>query len=125
MPGVIALVGLIASFATFSVALTAESVVEQAKREGDVVLEGLASKQTACCGKFKGVFSRNPQHDLGALSISPRPLKQLPLINHQTIFGNANARPVCAVPATALRGGRQVPRIGRLARGFLEIHRLS
>ena len=38
MPGVIALVGLIASFATFSVALTAESVVEQAKREGDVVL---------------------------------------------------------------------------------------
>src|SRR3972149_8761936 len=38
MPGVTALVGLIASFATFSVALTAESVVEQAKREGDVVL---------------------------------------------------------------------------------------
>lgn len=46
MPGVIALVGLIASFATFSVALTAESVVEQAKREGDVVLEGLGVRSS-------------------------------------------------------------------------------
>jgi hypothetical protein len=38
-------------------------------------LQPLHSQARLPSEKFKGVFSRNPQHGLGALSISPRPLK--------------------------------------------------
>jgi hypothetical protein len=36
-------------------------------------LSALLNFSTTLCREFKGVFSRNPQHDLGALSISPQP----------------------------------------------------
>ena len=43
--------------------------------DADVVdyVELLPISTLEMVGKFKGVVSRNPQHDLGTLSISPRP----------------------------------------------------
>ena len=43
----------------------------------------------------------------------PTAIKAMPQIDHQTIFGNGDAKPVC------------VSRIGRIPRGFLETHRLA
>lgn len=67
-------------------------------------LSALLNFSTTLCRKFKGVFSRNLRHDLGALPIFLQPKKQTPLIDHETKFGTADAR---------------------LTRGFLEIHHLS
>ena len=47
---------------------------------------------------------RDPAHDFGELAIVPRPQKQMPVVRHQTVRRNPDARPLVSFVKNFFKG---------------------
>lgn len=56
------------------------------------------SVPTLCMG------DRDPTHDFGELAIVPRPQEQMPVVGHQTVRGNPDARSLVSLVENLFKG---------------------